>query len=207
MPSSERRERVERVIDQCGLAGTGARLIGKLSKGYRQRVGLAQALLFDPQVLILDEPTIGLDPAQVIEIRELIRSFRGTATVLLSTHVLPEVSVTCERVVIIDRGRIIAEDTAEGLSRRLCGSARVLVRAEGPKEEIRAVLGALPGVEDVAEDDGRTDGGCAFVLTARDERVAREAASAIVGRGMSLLEVRPVMMTLEELFVQLTRAR
>ncbi len=205
VPPAERRARVERVIGECGLTEMAKRLIGKLSKGYRQRVGLAQALLCDPEVLILDEPTIGLDPGQVVEIRELIKSFQGRTTILLSTHILPEVSVTCQRVVIIDKGKIIAEDTAEGLSRRLQSAARVLVRAEGPKEEILAVLRTLPGVEDVEEGDGMAGEGHTFFLTSKDEGVSRQVASALVGRGLSLLEVRPVVMTLEELFVQLTR--
>jgi len=114
VPRGERRARVDEVIELCGLAEVAGKLIGKLSKGYRQRVGIAQAVVHRPQVLILDEPTVGLDPRQVIEIRSLVKSLGGTTTVLLSTHILPEVSMTCNRVMIIDYGRIIAEDTPEG---------------------------------------------------------------------------------------------
>src|SRR5581483_9916953 len=118
---------------------------------YRQRVGLAQALLCEPEVLILDEPTVGLDPHQVIEIRELIKSMGGKTTILLSTHILSEVGLTCHRVVIIDKGKIVAEDTAEGLSARLQGAARIFVRATGPRTEVLTAVRALAGVKDVTE--------------------------------------------------------
>jgi ABC-2 type transport system ATP-binding protein len=207
VPPLQRRARVDQVIAECGLKEMTKRLIGKLSKGYRQRVGLAQALLYNPEVLILDEPTIGLDPAQVVEIRELIKSLQGKTTILLSTHILPEVSLSCQRVVIIDKGRIIAEDTTEGLSRRVQQTARVLVRTEGPAEEILAALRALPGVEGVTERSSDGERGQVFVLASKNADIGQQAASAIVGRGWSLLEVRPAVMTLEELFVHLTRSQ
>lgn len=205
VPPLQRRARLEKVMEECGLGEMAKRLIGKLSKGYRQRVGLAQALLYDPEVLILDEPTLGLDPGQVVEIRELIKSLQGKTTILLSTHILPEASLSCQRVVIIDKGKIIAEDTTEGLSRRVQDTARMLVRTEGPKEEILAALRALPGVEGVAEQSGDGGRGHAFLITSKDESIGKQVASAIVGKGWGLLEVRPAAMTLEELFVQLTR--
>src|SRR5713226_3108563 len=141
------RDRIEYSLDTCGLRDVRRKLIGKLSKGYRQRVGIAQAILSDPEVLILDEPTVGLDPRQVVEIRELIRSLAGRSTVLLSTHILPEVNMTCGRVVIIDRGRIVAQDTPEALSAKLQGSEQSLVVVAGPHDEVARTLGGLPEVQ------------------------------------------------------------
>ncbi|MFQ5790727.1 MAG: ABC transporter ATP-binding protein, partial [Acidobacteriota bacterium] len=141
-----RQERVEAVLDTCAIKDVRDMLNGQLSKGYRQRVGLAQALVHDPEVLILDEPTAGLDPRQIIETRELIKSLAGKHTIVLSTHILPEVSMTCERVVIINRGRVVAEDTPQGLTARLQGSQVLSVTVDGPEEPMRQSIGALPGV-------------------------------------------------------------
>jgi ABC-2 type transport system ATP-binding protein len=177
-----------------------------LSKGYRQRVGLAQALLCEPEVLILDEPTVGLDPNQVVEMRELIKRLGGRTTILLSTHILFEVGLTCQRVVIIDKGKIIAEDTADGLSARVQGVTQTLVRAAGPAPEILTALRALPGVREVSvytRETGEHEGQ-AFIVSAPDHAVAREVAQAIVTRGWALYELRPVTLGLEELFVRLT---
>ncbi len=206
VPALQRNAKRDKVIEECGLKEMSKRLIGKLSKGYRQRVGLAQALLYDPEVLVLDEPTIGLDPMQVVEIRELIKGLQGRTTVLLSTHILPEASLSCQRVIIIDRGRIIAEDTTAGLNRRVQDATRVLVRVEGPRDEVLAVLRALPEVSEVAEQNSNEERGQAFLLTSKNADIGQQAASAIVGKGWALLEVRPAVMTLEELFVQLTRS-
>lgn len=204
--AAQRRSQVDRVLSECGLVHMAHRLIGTLSKGYRQRVGLAQALLCEPEVLILDEPTIGLDPHQVIEIRELIKGLGGKTTILLSSHILPEVSLTCQRVVIIDKGRIIAEDTAVGLRERVQGTTQMLVRAAGPRLEILATLRALSGVKEVIVQDGDAGGqeGHNFVITSPDRAIAREVAQAVVSRGWDLYELRPVTMGLEELFVRLT---
>jgi ABC-2 type transport system ATP-binding protein len=205
MPAARRRERIAAVIQDCGLHEVVDRLIGTLSKGYRQRVGLAQALLHEPEVLILDEPTVGLDPRQIIEIRGLIRSLRGRTTVLLSTHILPEVSMTCERVVIIDRGHIVAEDDADALTRRVEGANRTVVRVEGPAGEVRAVLAALAGVERVEGADGAVDTPVPeFIVHSRGgESVRKAIAAAVVGRGWGLIEVRPLTLSLEDLFVRL----
>lgn len=204
---ARRRRRIEAVIEGCGLADVRKRLVGKLSKGYRQRVGLAQALLHEPQVLILDEPTVGLDPKQIIEIRDLIRALRGRTTVLLSTHILPEASTVCERVVIIDKGRIVAEDTAEGLTRRLQGGDRILVRVGGPQAEVAAALAAVDGVDGVERVDAQpacTDGAPPLLVRcSAPQPVAPALAAAVVQRGWALLELRPYSMTLEDLFVRL----
>jgi len=182
------------------------RLIGTLSKGYRQRVGLAQALLCDPAILILDEPTLGLDPHQVIDMRELIKGLGGKTTVLLSSHILHEVGLTCQRVVIIDKGKILAEDTAEGLNTRVQGATQTLVRATGPRQELLSALRALPGTREVVAHggDGTEQPGHAFVVASHDRAIAQEIAQVVVHHGWDLHELRPVTLGLEELFVRLT---
>src|SRR5579863_51008 len=174
------RDRIEFSLDTCGLKDVRRKLIGKLSKGYRQRVGIAQAVLSDPEVLILDEPTVGLDPRQVIEIRELIRSLAGHSTVLLSTHILPEVTVTCRRVVIIDHGKIVAQDTPERLTAKLEGSDQTLVTVSGPLAEVKAALEALPGVERIEEraGDANVNGTCSFIAYSNGRGGAVRAAIA-----------------------------
>ncbi|MGD0950562.1 MAG: ABC transporter ATP-binding protein [Candidatus Binatia bacterium] len=199
-----KRQRVDAMIRDCGLEEVTDRLIGTLSKGYRQRVGLAQALLHQPEVLILDEPTVGLDPRQIIEIRSLIRALRGSTTVLLSTHILPEVSMTCERVVIIDRGRIVAEDTAEGLTRRLQGEDRTLIQVEGPADDVCSVLKTVPGVDHIELTNGAGAATCELIAhSSTGEPVRKALAAAVVNHGWGLIEVRPLAMSLEDLFVRL----
>jgi ABC-2 type transport system ATP-binding protein len=193
--AAQRKHQVDRALEECGVKHMAHRHIGTLSKGYRQRVGLAQALLCEPEVLILDEPTVGLDPHQVIEIRELIKSLGGKTTILLSTHILSEVGLTCHRVVIIDKGKIVAEDTAEGLSARIQGATRVFVRAAGPRAELQAALRLLPSVKEVAES---------FFVIAPDRTIAKDIAQLVVSKGWPLYELRPVTLGLEELFVRLT---
>jgi ABC-2 type transport system ATP-binding protein len=199
-----RRVRLAAVAQDCGLSEVRNRLVGKLSKGYRQRVGLAQALLHEPEVLILDEPTVGLDPRQIIEIRNLVAALRLRTTILLSTHILPEASTVCGRVIIIDQGRIVAEDSARGLTRRLQGSERSLVRIEGPADTVRDVLRAVPGVArvEVLPGDDETQGGF-LVFAPNGEAVRKEIASVVVGQGWGLLEVKGLPMSLEDLFVRL----
>lgn len=201
-----RRARIDEVMHACGLVEVATKLIGKLSKGYRQRVGIAQAVMHRPRVLVLDEPTVGLDPRQIVDIRSLIKSLGGSTTILLSTHILPEVSMTCERVIIIDYGRIIAEDTAEGLTRRLQGSHETRARIAGPRTAVLQALRGLPDVEDLREEPA-TDGAVSVVVrSARGDEARRELANTVVGNGWGLLEVRPLPMTLEDLFVRLVRS-
>lgn len=204
--AAQRRGQVDRVLQQCALEHMAHRHIGTLSKGYRQRVGLAQALLCEPEVLILDEPTVGLDPNQVIEMRDLISGMAGKTTILLSSHILHEVGLTCQRVVIIDKGNIIAEDTAAGLSDRIQGATRTSVRVGGPRTEVLTVLRALTGVKDVIaqEQDENGQEGHSFVVTSLDRAITRDIAQAIVSRGWALYELTPMTLDLEELFVRLT---
>lgn len=199
------RERIDFALDKCGLQEVRRKLIGRLSKGYRQRTGIAQAVLSDPEVLILDEPTVGLDPKQVVEIRDLIRSLAGHSTVLLSTHILPEVNVTCRRVVIIDRGRIVAQDTPEVLTAKLQGGDQTMVTVVGPREEVRNALAALPDVDRVEERAHESGGNlCSFIVySSKGDAVRSAVAAAVVGKGWNLLEVKPVALSLEDLFMRL----
>ncbi len=182
--------------------------IGRLSKGLRQRVGLAQALLGNPPVLILDEPTSGLDPKQIIETRNLIKSLAGDHTVILSTHILPEVAATCTRVVIISNGRVVAEDTPENLDRRLKGAESIALSVRGPKEAVTRALQALPQVTAVrVEPDGarKTGGVHTFTVeSAVGADIREKMATMIVQGGWGLLELRPAQLSLEEIFLQLT---
>lgn len=199
------RARIDFAVDKCGLEEVRRKLIGRLSKGYRQRAGIAQAVLSDPEVLILDEPTVGLDPKQVVEIRDLIRSLAGHSTVLLSTHILPEVNVTCRRVVIIDRGRIVAQDTPEVLTAKLQGGDQTMVTVVGPREEVQNALAALPDVDRVEERAHESGGNLSsfIVYSSKGDAVRSAVAAAVVGKGWNLLEVKPVALSLEDLFMRL----
>jgi len=206
LPGRVRRRAMAEVIERCGLGEVADRHNGKLSKGYRQRVGLAQALLGDPAVLVLDEPTVGLDPVQAVEMRALLRTLSGR-TVLLSTHNLVEASALCSRIIILSQGQLVAEDTAVALARRLEGAGRLLARVDGPPEAVAEALAALPGV--VGVERGQPDGqaGVPFVVLAPDpEPVQRRLAGAVVAGGWTLLEVQVSPPTLEDLFVRLVGA-
>src|SRR5262245_61364488 len=187
---------VGRVMDRANITDVKDRIIAKLSKGYKQRVGIAQALLNDPPVLILDEPTIGLDPKQIHEVRELIKELAGKHTVVLSTHILPEVEQTCHRVIIIDRGKIVAVDTPQNLRFQTQGAARISLEVEGPANDVASALRALPGVKDVrvtAENDGR----CRFEVGSEQLDVRRELARTVINKGWGLLELQAANMSLE----------
>jgi ABC-2 type transport system ATP-binding protein len=198
----DRDRRIARVMDTCGITDVAQRLVGQLSKGYRQRVGLAQALLHEPEVLILDEPTVGLDPKQVVQVRELIKNLAGQATIILSTHILPEVSQICQRVLIINEGRIVAEDTPANLTRRIQRVERVLLRVREVNDTLKQRLCEVPGVNSAAlRGDGAYEVECEL---GTDHRA--ELAAVVVQGGWDLLELRPVDLTLEEIFLQLTTA-
>ena len=204
VPRSERKAQVTTAMERTRIADMAKRHCGKLSKGYRQRVGLAQALLHNPDVLILDEPTAGLDPKQIIETRRLIKELAGDHTIILSTHILPEVSQTCQRVVIINKGRVVAVDTPDNLTAKLRGSEAMYVEVDASGGDAKSALAALPGVTRVNETPTRA-GQIAFeVESAQGRDVRRDIASAIVRQGWGLLEMRPMRMSLEEIFLSLT---
>jgi gliding motility-associated transport system ATP-binding protein len=204
VPASGRRDRVRGAMERTRVADMANRACSKLSKGYRQRVGLAQALIHNPDVLILDEPTAGLDPKQIIETRELIKGLAGDHTVILSTHILPEVSQTCQRVVIINNGRVVAIDTPDNLTARLRGNETLYVQVDANGGDAGSALSAIPGVIRVAPADHR-DGIMGFeVESEHGHDVRRDLARAIVSNGWGLLELRPMRMSLEEIFLSLT---
>ena len=204
VPRGERKSRVATVMERTHVADMAQRHCGKLSKGYRQRVGLAQAILHNPDVLILDEPTAGLDPKQIIETRQLIRQLAGDHTIILSTHILPEVSQTCQRVVIINKGKVVAVDTPDNLTARLRGSETMYVQIDSAGADVTGALSAIPGVTRVAPS-GPLAAVTAYEIDSESGRdVRRELASTIVTRGWGLLELRPMRMSLEEIFLHLT---
>ena len=195
-----------RRCERCALTDVRYRIIGRLSKGYRQRVGLAQALINTPDVLILDEPTAGLDPKQIIETRQLIGELAGEHTIILSTHILPEVEQTCQRVIIINEGRLVAADTPQNLTVRLRGFQTVRVVVEGPASDIFSRLRALEGVHEV-EEKKREGGTVAFEVSSDKGRdIRRELAKKIVESGWGLLEMQLAGMSLEDVFLKLTAA-
>jgi ABC-2 type transport system ATP-binding protein len=204
VPPGGRRERIRQVMERVRIVDMADRMCSKLSKGYRQRVGLAQAIIHNPDVLILDEPTAGLDPKQIIETRNLIKELAGDHTIVLSTHILPEVSQTCERVVIINKGRVVAVDTPANLTARLRGSESMYVQVDGNGADVTAALELVPGVTRVAVADTRGDVSGFEVDSESGRDVRRELANAIVTRGWGLLELRPMRMSLEEIFLSLT---
>ena len=204
-PSSRRKAQIDRVVGECSLEDVRNRVVGRLSKGYKQRVGLAQALLNDPEVLILDEPTIGLDPNQIHEVRSLIKSLASTRTVILSTHILPEVSMTCNRVVIINKGRVVAMDTPEGLAAQMKGAERVALTVDGPSEAIREKIQTIDGVLRIHAEDGDPASPPSFTVECQlDTDLRPVLAAAIVSQGWGLLEMRGVSMSLEDVFINLT---
>ena len=204
VPRENRKTRVATVMERTRVADMATRHCGKLSKGYRQRVGLAQALLQNPDVLILDEPTAGLDPKQIIETRQLIKELGGDHTVILSTHILPEVSQTCHRVVIINKGRVVAVDSPENLTSRLRGSETMYLQVDAPGADVAPALAAIPGVTRVVPSDVRATAAGFEIESESGRDVRRELAAAVVTRGWGLLELRPTRMSLEEIFLHLT---
>ncbi len=189
----------QRVMAACGLEEVAAKLVAALSKGYRQRLGLAQALLNQPPVLILDEPTIGLDPSQIVEIRSLIKNLEGTHTVMLSSHILPEVSQLCHRVIIINRGQVVASDTPENLSRQMGHGSRISLTVTGPEAQVTAALQALPGVGRVTgQGEGRY-----LVEGGNGQDLRPELARLLVQQGFDLLELKSQEFSLEDVFLNL----
>ena len=199
------RERVTKVMEQCGLKDVSRRVIGQLSKGYKQRVGLADALVHEPELIILDEPTIGLDPQQIRSVRQLIKSLAGKHTVVISTHILPEVEMMCGRVLIMLGGRVLASDTPENLQRRMAGGSQIIAEIAAPEAALRTALGELPEVElvDVTAGEGEFFR-CA--LTPRDGQDLRAAIFNLAReRGWVLRELTRSRHSLEDIYVQVTK--
>lgn len=203
IPSSSLDSRVAYAKERCSLNDHGSRLIRQLSKGYRQRVGLAQALIHDPDVLILDEPTSGLDPKQIIEVRDLIKSLAGDHTVILSTHILPEVSMTCERVIIISAGRIVAVDTPENLTDQLSGGRRLELEVAGPVDPVEAGISQLAGVKKLHREE-LAEARTRFELELEPGvEVRPQVARIVVQSGCELYSLQVQSVSLEEVFLKL----
>ena len=203
MDKSWRRRRIAEVIEITRLGEYQSSLIGKLSKGFRQRVGIAQAVLHEPDVLIMDEPTIGIDPIQVVETRSLIKGFGGEHTVILSTHILPEVSMVCDRVIIIHEGRVVAIDRPDNLSERLRGTERVEVDIRGPAAQVMTTLRNVSGVREVTRT-GDGDVASYHIESNSGAEVGEEIAGLVIKQGWGLLRLQPIQMSLEEIFLRLT---
>ena len=197
--------RISDVIEVCRLEEYQSSHISKLSKGFRQRVGIAQAILHEPDVLILDEPTIGIDPIQIIETRQLIKDLAGDHTVIISTHILPEVSMLCQRVIIIHEGEIVAVDKPDNLGTRLRGSERVELELNAPVKEAAKAIESLEDVVSVSTTDSEKDNStCLLIDTVTGSNARANIASTVVNKGWDLLTIKPIGMTLEEIFVSLT---
>jgi ABC-2 type transport system ATP-binding protein len=197
------KERVEEVKRQCNLVEVQGKIIGTLSKGYRQRVGLADALVHDPELLILDEPTIGLDPNQIRQVRELIKSLGGRHTVLLSTHILPEVEMTCSRVIILNKGRIEDDGAPEALTRRLLAGSAVVIEVKASAELVRSTLGGIPDLDEIETEE--TEGWCrAHIYAVKGTDLREAVAAAVLRAGWPLRELVRQKATLEDVFVELT---
>jgi ABC-2 type transport system ATP-binding protein len=209
LSGTELRQRVDTVCERCAVADVKNKLLGKLSKGYRQRVGLAQAIIHNPEVLILDEPTAGLDPKQINETRDLIKSLAGDHTIILSTHILPEVEQTCEKVIIINKGKLVATDSVSNLQSRARGAESVLVEVAGRNGDLdsgaaQRKLEQVGGVSRVVFKEKRENRSVFEVESRKDRFVRGDLARAVVEAGWDLNELRPASVSLEEIFLKLT---
>ncbi len=205
---ARRNDRMDAMIDTCGLAKMIGKNIGELSKGYRQRVGIAQAMIHEPEIIILDEPTVGLDPNQIVEIRNLIKEVGKQKTVMLSTHILSEVEATCDRVVIISSGEIVADGTPDTLRRDMAGRSVIHLELKGAVPEAETAFSALRGVESVTFDPKHSDGSTSLeisVLKGYDLR--EEVFKTSVGKGWTIFEMRQDKTNLEDVFRQLTKSQ
>jgi ABC-2 type transport system ATP-binding protein len=203
-PAARRQSMVDDAMQKTAIGDVRGRIIGKLSKGYKQRVGLAQALLNNPEVLILDEPTIGLDPKQIHEVRSLIKALAGDHTVILSTHILPEVSMTCNRVVIIHNGKVVAMDTPTGLTNQMKGAEKIALTIQGPRAAVLERIGSIEGVLNVQAEGEENGAPANYMVECRLQSDLRGVlAKEIVSRGWDLLELRGVSMSLEDVFINL----
>ena len=205
VPAEKRTQRVTDALEKTNITDKRDELIKRLSRGYKQRVGLAQALVHDPDVIILDEPTVGLDPKQIIEVRHLIKNLAGSHTIVLSTHILPEVSMTCDRVVIINKGKIAAVDTPQNLTSQLKGGQRIRVEVQASEQPLREVLAQIPGASRVQIEAAPLTGHVLATIEAAEGKDIRSAIAArIVEKGWPLFELKGVSLSLEDIFLELT---
>ena len=205
VPAEKRAGRVNDALEKTNIVDKRGEIIKRLSRGYKQRVGLAQALVHDPDVIILDEPTVGLDPKQIIEVRNLIKGLAGNHTIILSTHILPEVSMTCDRVVIINKGRIVAIDTPEHLTTQLKGGQRIRLEVQAAEKPLQDLLAQIPGANRVQIEGVRSDGHLtAIVEAAEGTDIRSQVAARVVEKGWPLYELRGMSLSLEEIFLELT---
>jgi ABC-2 type transport system ATP-binding protein len=201
----ERSKRVSDAMEKTNIGDKRDALIKRLSRGYKQRVGIAQAIVHDPDVIILDEPTVGLDPKQIIEVRHLIKGLAGSHTIILSTHILPEVSMTCDRMVIINKGKIAAVDTPQNLASQLKGGQKIRLEADAPETALRDLLARMPGAGSVEVETTHAHGhATATIETAAGLDIRSQIAEAIVQQGWPLYELRGVNLSLEDIFLELT---
>lgn len=203
IPYKEIKGKVLNAMEDVSITSVSNKLISKLSKGYRQRIGLAQAIINDPEVLILDEPTVGLDPKQIIEIRELIKNMAGKRTVILSTHILPEVSVTCQRVVIINKGKVVAEDTPSNLTKNLKNSIEIYLKAEGDISNIILSLRNIDGVKNVKFEKTNSNIVDFIIESDKSRDIRKDIASTIIRNDWNLYEMYKKEVSLEDIFLQL----
>lgn len=205
VPRQQRKSRITWSIERCQLEDKRNTLIRKLSKGYRQRVGIAQAIVHDPPVIILDEPTVGLDPRQYIEVRKLIKSLAGEHTIILSTHILPEVSMTCDRVTIINQGKVVATDTPDNLMAQLAGGQGYELDVSGDTTNLESLLNVIPGVATVDIQTLNFDNrSLVKIITTPNAEPGRDIAAVVVGAGLGLYEMRRTAATLEDVFLEVT---
>ena len=202
-PPAKRKSHIDDVMQKTNIGDVRGRVIGRLSKGYKQRVGVAQALLNNPEVLVLDEPTIGLDPKQIFEVRSLIKNLAGDHTIILSTHILPEVSMTCNRVVIINNGKVVAMDTPEGLANAQKGAERIAMLVDGPADAVREKLSAVDGVLSVNAEGSDGSPSRLTVECKLNTDLRRTLAATVVNHGWGLLELRGISVSLEDVFINL----
>jgi ABC-2 type transport system ATP-binding protein len=200
---SQRKSAIDTAIEKAALGSVQNQVVGSLSKGFKQRVGLGQALLNDPKILILDEPTVGLDPRQIIEIRELIKNLGGDHTIILSTHILPEVEMTCGRVVIINEGEVVAEDSPSNLTQRLKGSERTVLEVEGDEKIVMSIFNNMSEIQKVDKKKDPKSSRLRYTLETTSD-IRNDLAKAIVEKGLNLYELRSEAYSLEEIFLHLT---
>ncbi|MDL2229839.1 ABC transporter ATP-binding protein [Treponema sp. OttesenSCG-928-L16] len=205
IPKKEKKERMDRVMETVGVQDVSKRLIKNLSKGYKQRVGLAQALIGDPQVLIMDEPTAGLDPKQILEIRDLINELGKDHTIILSSHILPEVSAVCKRILIINQGKIVADDTPENLAKRILGGSHILLRLDAPEAAVSKTLEKVSSIKKLAFQESQESGTVELIAEAsEDTDIRRDLFRSLAAADIPILMMRSLDMSLEEIFLNLT---